>query len=145
MEQATEQKRAALKWIGAGCAGLVLVSGCLILSCGGLAAVLYGVVSSQIKKTDAYQEALAVARRHPAVIDAIGTPIEEGFLVRGKFSVSNGSGSAEISIPVSGPKGRGKVHVSGVKERGTWRYTELVFESHHGEWVDLRDPHGDSG
>jgi Cytochrome oxidase complex assembly protein 1 len=41
---------------------------------------------------------------HPAVIEALGSPIKEGFFVSGNTNVNGASGEANLSIPISGPR-----------------------------------------
>ena len=42
------------------------------------------IVFSAMKSTDVYKEALARAKADPAVIEALGSPIKDGFLCLGK-------------------------------------------------------------
>jgi hypothetical protein len=86
------------------------------------------IVLSAVKSTDVYKGALARARAYPAVIDALGSPITEGFLVSGNTNVNGASGEANLSIPVSGPKGRGTLYVAATKSLGRWNYSGLVLE-----------------
>jgi Cytochrome oxidase complex assembly protein 1 len=55
------------------------------------------IVFSAIKSTDVYKEALARARADPAVIEALGSPIKDGFLVSGKTNVNGASGESNRS------------------------------------------------
>ncbi len=86
------------------------------------------IVFSAIKSTDVYKEALTRAKAHPAVIDAIGLPITEGFLVSGNTSVNGASGEANLSIPISGPNGKATIYVAATKSLGQWNYSGLVAE-----------------
>ena len=70
------------------------------------------IVFSAIKSTDVYKHALARAKADPAVIEALGSPIKEGFLVSGNTNVNGASGEANLAIPVSGPKGNGTIYVA---------------------------------
>src|SRR6266404_2068327 len=67
-------------------------------------------------------------RRIPAVIEALGSPITVGFLVSGNTNVNGASGEANLSIPVSGPKGKGTIYVAATKSLGRWNYSGLVLE-----------------
>jgi hypothetical protein len=86
------------------------------------------IVFSAMKSTDVYKDALTRARAHPAVADALGSPITEGFLVSGNTNVNGASGEANLSIPISGPKGNGTIYVSATKSLGRWNYSGLVLE-----------------
>jgi hypothetical protein len=61
--------------------------------------------------TDVYKEALARAKADPAVIEALGSPIKNGFLVSGNTNVDGASGESNLAIPISGPKGKGTIYV----------------------------------
>jgi hypothetical protein len=79
-----------------GCLGLLAIFT-------GLAALIVTVVFGMLKSSDAYQGALARARADPAVVMALGSPIEEGWFVMGNINISGSSGEADLAIPVSGP------------------------------------------
>ena len=86
------------------------------------------IVFSAMKSTDVYREALARAKADPAVIEALGSPIKEGFLVSGNTNVNGAAGESNLAIPISGPKGKGTVYVSANKSLGQWNYFGLVVE-----------------
>ncbi len=86
------------------------------------------IVFSAVKSSDVYKDALARAKTHPAVIEALGSPVTEGLLLSGNTNVNGASGEANLSIPVSGPKGKGTVYVAATKSLGRWNYSGLVLE-----------------
>jgi hypothetical protein len=86
------------------------------------------IVFSAMKSTDVYKEALARAKKDPAVIEALGSPIKDGVLVSGNSSVNGASGESNLAIPISGPKGKGTMYVSAIKSLGRWNYSGLVVE-----------------
>jgi Cytochrome oxidase complex assembly protein 1 len=86
------------------------------------------IVFSAMKSTDVYKEALARAKADPAVIEALGSPIKDGFLVSGNTNVNGASGESNLAIPISGPKGKGTIYVSANKSLGQWNYSGLVVE-----------------
>ena len=86
------------------------------------------IVFSAMKSTDVYREALARAKADPAVIEALGSPIKEGFLLSGNTNVNGASGESNLAIPISGPKEKGTVYVSANKSLGQWNYSGLVVE-----------------
>lgn len=101
--------------------------GCLTLVAVFVGAVflLLAGVFGLIKQSDPYRQGLAAAQRHPAVIAALGSPIEPGFFASGNISVDDASGEAELAIPISGPRGKGTLYVEGEKVRGLWTYAHL--------------------
>jgi hypothetical protein len=110
------------KWfVPLGCFTVVLL---LLVFAGSILVVAF----SAMKSTDVYKEALARAKTHPAVIEALGSPIKDGVLVSGSSSVNGASGESNLAIPISGPKGKGTIYVSATKSLGRWNYSGLVVE-----------------
>ena len=101
--------------------------GMLILFVGFVASVAL-IVFAAVKSTDVYKDALARAKVHPSVIEALGSPIREGFLVSGSTNVNGASGEANLSIPISGPNGKGTIYVAASKSLGQWNYSGLNVE-----------------
>ncbi|MBI4868029.1 MAG: hypothetical protein HY816_13875, partial [Candidatus Wallbacteria bacterium] len=96
---------------------------------GGFVALTLSLVFGSMKASDAYRQAMDRARTSPAVVEALGTPIREGFFVSGNISVDGASGMANLAIPVSGPRGKGTVYVEAKKAVGEWTFSRLVFEA----------------
>jgi hypothetical protein len=86
------------------------------------------IVFSAMKSTDVYKETLARAKADPAVIEALGSPIKDGFLVSRNTNVNRTSGESNLAIPISGPKTEGTIYVSANKSLGRWNYSRLVVE-----------------
>ena len=86
------------------------------------------IVFSAMKSTDVYKEALARAKADPAVIEALGSPIKDGFLLSGNTNVNGASGESNLAIPISGPKRKGTIYVSAARSLGRWNYSGLVVE-----------------
>ena len=86
------------------------------------------LVFSAMKSRDVYKEALVRAKANSAVIEALGSPIKDGFLVSGSTSVNGASGEANLSIPISGPNGKGTIYVAANKSLGRWNYSGLTVE-----------------
>jgi hypothetical protein len=86
------------------------------------------IVFSAMKSTDVYKGALARAKADPVVIKALGSPIKEGLFVSGNTNVNGASGEANLSIPISGPKGNGTIYVAATKSLDRWNYSGLILE-----------------
>lgn len=86
------------------------------------------IVFSAMKSSDVYKDALARAKADPAVIEALGSPIKDGFLMSGNTNVNGASGESNLAIPISGPKRKGTIYVSAQKSLGEWNYSGLVVE-----------------
>jgi Cytochrome oxidase complex assembly protein 1 len=86
------------------------------------------IVFGALKSTDVYKDAVAKAKANAAVVEALGSPIEEGMFVSGSSNVNGASGESNLSIPISGPKGKGTIYLSAKKSAGRWEYDSLVVE-----------------
>src|SRR5207244_7278462 len=80
------------------------------------------IVFSAVKSSDVYKDALARAKTHPDVIEALGSPVTEGLLLSGNTNVNGASGEANLSIPVYGPKGKGTIYLAATKSDGRLYY-----------------------
>jgi uncharacterized integral membrane protein len=86
------------------------------------------IVFGMVKSSDVYKEALATAQSHPAVVKALGSPIEAGIFVMGSINVSGPSGKADLAIPISGPSGKGTIYARASKAANRWTFSQLVVE-----------------
>jgi hypothetical protein len=91
-----------------------------------------------MKQSDAYKIAVARAKADQRVTSALGTPIEEGWFLSGNTKVDGSSGNADLTIPISGPKGKGTIYAVATKFAGEWTYSKLVVKiDSSGETIDL--------
>ena len=109
----------------------------------GMAAV-FGIlmlIMSLLKGSDVAKGAMARARSNPAVVQHLGTPLVEGWFISGSINVSNSSGDADLTLPISGPRGKGTLFVTAHKSAGTWTYSvmQVAFEGSP-ERIDLLAP-----
>lgn len=129
------------KWfVPVGCLTTLLLFATAIVV---IASLVFGVM----KSSDAYALALARAKAHPAVIESLGSPINEGFFTGGNINVNGPSGDAELSIPISGPKGSATIFVEARKSAGQWSFSKLLVEVEgSNERIDLlAEPDAASG
>jgi Cytochrome oxidase complex assembly protein 1 len=127
------------KWV-IGC-----LAGCLIpvIGFGGIAALIVVFVMGSIKTAEPYIYGLSRAEKNPQVKAALGDPIQAGIWTNGKVNINNDSGSVDITIPVSGPKGSGTIRVVGTRTAKKWEYSTLDFVPNGaGDRIDLRDQPG---
>ena len=92
---------------------------------GGFIFAVFMLVSRLMHSSGSYQQAMARARQDPALIAALGTPIEDGLLMTGKISENGDSGNANLQIPLSGPKGDAMLYLTARKSAGVWSYSHL--------------------
>lgn len=102
---------------------------------------LFGFVSLiflAMKSSDAYAGAVARANSSPAVMAALGSPVNEGFLVAGNIQEQNSSGSAHLSIPLQGPKAKATLYVAATRSQGEWSFDSLIVAvAGTGQRIDL--------
>jgi len=83
---------------------------------------LFGLVSRGVRTSWPYSEGVRLARNHRQVEEALGNPIEVGWLFSGSFGVAGQSGSARLVVPLMGPNGRGTLYVLAKKAEGQWEF-----------------------
>jgi len=107
------------KWfVPVGCLTVIAVFAAFI-------AVIVMVVVGSMKSSDAYKMAMEKAQTDPRVIERLGTPIEAGMFVGGSIKVEGTSGKADLTIPISGPKGEGAIYLDATKFAGDWTFNRL--------------------
>jgi Cytochrome oxidase complex assembly protein 1 len=124
------------KWfVPTGCLGMLLLVA-------GFVFVIIGIVFGAMKSSDAYKTALTRAKADSRVVSALGSPITDGFFVSGKTNVNGSSGQADMTVPISGPKGRGTIYFVASKFAGEWTFSKLMVEiADTGQRIDLiQDP-----
>ncbi|KFN51314.1 cytochrome c oxidase assembly factor Coa1 family protein [Arenimonas composti] len=122
------------KWAApGGCLLLVLLA---IGSC----AALFGGILGVMKSSGAYGQGVERAQQHPAAIAALGAPITAGWMLQGQFNDSGDSGNANYTLPLTGPKGAGTLHVRAVKLEGVWYFRRLELRPEGGDRIELLSP-----
>lgn len=108
---------------------LIAVAGVFMLAiaAGFLVAVMM-FVFRLMQSSGSYTQALARARQAPALIEKLGTPINAGLLMTGKITEKDDTGSANLAIPLDGPKGEGTLYVRATKSSGVWTFSRLDVE-----------------
>ena len=99
--------------------GSLQVAGAICLFVFGLLAVM--------GNSDAAKLALSTARSNADLVSELGSPIEQGRLLRGNINVTPTDGHADLAIPVSGPKESGTLYCVAHKSAGVWTLDSLKF------------------
>ncbi len=116
-----------------GCLTVILI---LILGVGG---AVFGL-SKIFKESTPYEYALEKASKNATVIEFLGNDIESDGIMQGNISLKNDTGSANITIPIKGSKGKGSVTVNGTRIGDEWTYEELfVTIKETNEQINLLD------
>ena len=110
----------------------------LVAGFAGVIVLFISAIFGLIRGSEVYQTAVTEARLAPAVVTALGTPIEEGFFVQGNIEVSPQTGYADLAIPLEGPGGTATIFVEAEKQGGEWAYGTLEVVVHASrERIDL--------
>lgn len=131
------------KWfVPTGCLTMILIAGLLLF---GLIGLGIKGVSSLMGSSEPVRHAITLAQANPAAVAALGTPLEPGAMINGTLQTDNSSGHADLSIPLKGPKGNGRVYIKGEREADRWTYSliELAIDA-SGERIDLLGGAGDA-
>lgn len=124
-----------LKW--------VVIFGCLtpILLMAGCTVAIFFAVSSTIRATDVYKDALARAQNDPRVVQALGSPVKAGWWLTGNVSVDNDRGTADLVLPLNGSRNRGTLRLEASRDGEAWTYSILrVNVGGSDEVIDLLQP-----
>ncbi|MBE2285230.1 MAG: cytochrome c oxidase assembly factor 1 family protein [Prosthecobacter sp.] len=131
------KKTGAAKWVLVGCGGCL---GLIVLGAV-LSAVIFFFATGIIRETDVYSHAFKRVQESAEVKEALGTPIKAGWTFSGSVNYNNGAGSADFTLPVTGPKGEGTLNVKANKASGSpWKYEVLEVQLPGDRKVDLREP-----
>jgi len=97
-------------------------------------AIIFAAVNAMFRNSSPYQLAIQRATNSSAVAEEIGVPFHVGWLISGSLNYRNQDGNVDMSIPISGEHGRGRIVVSGKKHGGEWTFETFEVE------IDGKDP-----
>lgn len=123
-------RRRVWPWIAAGCSLLLVAFAAFI------GFVLFAA-STMMRSSDPYRAALQRAQNDRRVTEALGAPVTAGMFASGSVSTENDSGTADLRIPIRGPKGKAKLYVNATRLRGRWSYTSMIVTPEQGAEIDL--------
>ncbi|MBO7941890.1 hypothetical protein JTP77_039250, partial [Streptomyces sp. S9] len=79
-------------------------------------------VSGLMSGSEPVRHAMQLAQANPEVKAAFGEPLETGLGFQGSLTTDNDSGAADLSLPITGPKGSGRIYIKGSREADRWTY-----------------------
>jgi hypothetical protein len=93
------------KWlVPVGCLGIIFVA---VVLCTGI----IGFIMGSMKSSWACSQGVELARHNTKVAEALGQPLETGWLISGSITFTGPSGYADLAIPLHGPKNGGTLYV----------------------------------
>lgn len=91
-------------------------------------APLFLALGSIMSNNDAYMMSLEKVQSDDRIIQAMGEPIEAGWFTTGSISTSGSKGKADLSIPISGSKCKGRIYSQSERRLGEWEVLLLVVK-----------------
>lgn len=92
-----------------------------------LGAGFFFSIMSLMRNSTPVEMGLKIAETNQALIGRIGQPIKAGWYMAGSIEVNENTGSADMSMPLSGPKGSGRLYLEASKHAGLWTLDVLEF------------------
>ncbi len=127
-------------WFGRNWPWVLPVGGCLtviVLFIAGVGAAIFGVTKA-ISGSKPYEYAYEKATTHHAVIEALGTPIEKGFMnSKSNYSYNNGETTISLTIPIKGSRNSALIYVEGTKDGDDWQYSKLFVDIDNNDISDV--------
>lgn len=122
-----DEKKRKWRWgVGVAAVGVLGLVGFIIFT--------ISLLDSSFKKSGAYQQAIQQAQSDTRVIELLGAPISGGAGASGSISTSgDATGEADMSIPISGPKGSARLYASGKLHAGIWSWETLEVDPKNGK------------
>lgn len=108
------------KWVVPG-------GGCLIILIVGIVFFMgmVGGITSLFKDSTPYKQAIELAEENPQVNQMLGTPLESDGMISGNIRKGSDENSAQMSVPVKGPKGEASILFDAVQRNDNWKFNEL--------------------
>lgn len=99
--------------------------GCLLPSLVVVGCIALGIYGLSMMKEyiEVFEEAVVLVGESEEIREALGDPIEPA----GQFKIESSGGMQVITVPMSGPKGRGELVLSCKKVDGKWKLISLVM------------------
>ncbi len=95
-----------------------MIGAAVVLAFVAINSALFAFMSGRFKAQQ--KTALAFLRDNPRAVEALGMPIEAGWLASGKVSTKSKTGCALLDIPVTGSRGSGSIYYSAIKSGARW-------------------------
>ena len=122
-DQARRERNASIrKGLLFGCGGCATLAFMVVALIGGIFYFLF----SGVRSTEPFQRTLQAAQASPEMRAHLGEPITLGFWFTGSVNWNNDHGTADVQIPLKGPKGSTTVHTIGTKAPASpWIFSKM--------------------
>ncbi len=110
----------------------IAVSACVVVIALFIGSLFFAIDKS-FRQSDVYSMSLDRARNSSCVLGKLGAPLIAKGMIEGSINTQGSDGSADLQIPVHGPKGSGSLNVSGKKMDGHWNLNSLTLMDDEGQ------------
>ena len=138
-EEVTEKN-----WFGRNWKWSLPTFGCLTIIVGTIVTffLLYGAIETKVtdmfKDSVPYTVGMEKIKQNEFVIEKLGEPIEPNGMFQGNINYEDENGTADLKIPIKGPKGEATLLIIAEKIGETWTYeTMTVTFTGSDEVIDL--------
>jgi hypothetical protein len=132
-ESVEQFKRVQRAWSIAGWASLAF---CFVVF-----GIIGGIVFNVLYDNDVVRATMVELKHNKEATSLLGEPIKKGLFVSGNYELKNSVGTADLSVPVEGPKAKGTVHVVANKKDGVWiiNTLNLTVDGHEQAPIELEN------
>ncbi len=113
-----------------GCLGMIFI---MVFFVGSL---FYGI-TTMFEGADPYEHAIEKINRDDEIIGLLGSPIVKDGMINGSLNWHNGDGKADMTIPISGPKGNGTLYINASSSGDNWTYHEIRVVVKDNEEIEI--------
>jgi hypothetical protein len=99
-------------------------------SIAGIIACLWIFVSSiqgAMESSELFKLTAASAEASPCIASTIGVPVSQTLNISGSWEEGSATGKANLTLPIHGPKGAGRLYVKASKRQGKWMIEKLFL------------------
>ncbi len=112
-----------------------------LLGLGLFMGVVWAGCSTFLKSNGPYEEAVKIARMDPAVMEALGAPVEEGWFLNGEIESDGMDSRATYLTRLHGSRDRGTLRIRGYRD-SAWRIVGMTLETGDGARLDYAPGRG---
>jgi hypothetical protein len=90
---------------------------------------VFALVEVMMHASGGYKLALDRVNKSPCAVAVLGSPIRAGWNTTGDTNENGPNGTANLTIPVTGPKGKASLDLEAKKAEGVWEINSLKLDT----------------
>jgi len=103
-----------------------------------IGSIFYGV-TNVLENSEPFEHAINKINNDQELIELLGSPIEKDGMPQGHINWNNNKKSADMKIPIAGPKGKAVLYIIAHGEGDDWNYDEIRVTVKDNEEIQLLD------